>query len=575
MPYKIRKRKNEWCVVKKDDPDGDSLGCHPSPEEAKKQLAALYANEPMAQMGLTQHTEVAMAKTERSFDDVRSLLQSALVSTYGLNADGRPNHDCYVRDVYPTYFIYSEGYGPSSTYKRTYSISSDGVVTLGDPQKVVQKTVYEPVKVAATYSVATFGATTNWVIKEGKLFEAGFFPDKNFDLLPDELESAVARWQVAGGATPVDIEHIPTVLSGKLGHVQDVWVGEDGISLFGKVAIPTWLDTAMDGEELRVSATWDRTTKDLVGLALVLNPRITDAAVMAAFTTAEQGKHPATQPTQPKAGKTGGSFMGTAFDMVKSFLDSAINGGGVTREELLAALAPASNGNPAGGAIGTQPQLGAPPTTPAGALPTAGTFATQQQGAIPGVTLPVPTNGQLGIEQVVAYAQAAAQQSQANQALQQQMATLQKSYIEQMAVAFADNLIMVKHTAMPNERDAIIAAYRQNAWDDFNHPAQVTFGQGVQGTRIDALTFQYAVRTPHGFDKEFVQDGDAQGATGAGGALFNKTTTPGADKATGNGNSSTGTGNQDTPPTPDTIANLLKLTPLGNATLEAKAKKPA
>jgi hypothetical protein len=43
MPYEIRKVKNEYCVYKKTG--GESLGCHPTREEAQKQIAATHANE--------------------------------------------------------------------------------------------------------------------------------------------------------------------------------------------------------------------------------------------------------------------------------------------------------------------------------------------------------------------------------------------------------------------------------------------------------------------------------------------------------------------------------------------------
>lgn len=46
MPYKIQKRGSQWCVVRKDT--GESKGCSSSAAEAKKHLAALYANEPKA-----------------------------------------------------------------------------------------------------------------------------------------------------------------------------------------------------------------------------------------------------------------------------------------------------------------------------------------------------------------------------------------------------------------------------------------------------------------------------------------------------------------------------------------------
>lgn len=45
MPYTVRKRKDEFCVVKKDDPDGKTFGCHPTEKEAQDQIAAIEANE--------------------------------------------------------------------------------------------------------------------------------------------------------------------------------------------------------------------------------------------------------------------------------------------------------------------------------------------------------------------------------------------------------------------------------------------------------------------------------------------------------------------------------------------------
>jgi HK97 family phage prohead protease len=46
MPYEIRKQGDQFCVMKQGT--DQSMGCHPSNAEAMKQMAALYANEPMA-----------------------------------------------------------------------------------------------------------------------------------------------------------------------------------------------------------------------------------------------------------------------------------------------------------------------------------------------------------------------------------------------------------------------------------------------------------------------------------------------------------------------------------------------
>jgi phage head maturation protease len=48
MPWHIEKRDDEYCVVK--DADGSSAGCHPTEEEAKAQLRALYASENRAEL---------------------------------------------------------------------------------------------------------------------------------------------------------------------------------------------------------------------------------------------------------------------------------------------------------------------------------------------------------------------------------------------------------------------------------------------------------------------------------------------------------------------------------------------
>ena len=53
MPYHIGKKGSSGCsgypVIK--DSDGKVMGCHDTEEKAKKQLAALYANELKSRMG--------------------------------------------------------------------------------------------------------------------------------------------------------------------------------------------------------------------------------------------------------------------------------------------------------------------------------------------------------------------------------------------------------------------------------------------------------------------------------------------------------------------------------------------
>lgn len=135
----------------------------------------------------------------------------------------------------------------------------------------------EGMETPAMMTAATF--SDDMVVRVGKVFEIGDYPDKDFEFTDDDLQAAVANFE----PVPVDLEHVPTVLEGKLGTVQRIYAGDDGASLMGEVHLPAWLDRVLADGERKVSATWDRASKRLLGLALVRNPRVSDAALMAAF----------------------------------------------------------------------------------------------------------------------------------------------------------------------------------------------------------------------------------------------------------------------------------------------------
>jgi hypothetical protein len=121
------------------------------------------------------------------------------------------------------------------------------------------------------------------VLREGKLFECGVFADKQFEMTPEEMWLAVDRFN---NPVPIGLEHIPNVLDGKLGEVREVRQSDDGQVLFGTVALPRWLDDLLAHGERRLSCEWDRATKTLRKLDIVLNPRVSDAALMASFAAA-------------------------------------------------------------------------------------------------------------------------------------------------------------------------------------------------------------------------------------------------------------------------------------------------
>jgi hypothetical protein len=137
----------------------------------------------------------------------------------------------------------------------------------------------EAMTMQTIFSLGTGTYAGDSVVREGKIFEAGNYPDKNFEMTPDELRRAAAAFQ----PVPLDLEHTPTVLDGKLGTLEAVRVSADGRTLFGTVRLPRWLDDLLKDGERKVSCTWTAATKRLQKLALVMNPRVSDAALMTCF----------------------------------------------------------------------------------------------------------------------------------------------------------------------------------------------------------------------------------------------------------------------------------------------------
>jgi len=327
---------------------------------------------------------------------------------------------------------------------------------------------------AFTADLAPFGETGGYVLRRGKLFEAGDYPDKSYSMTPEEIMAAVADFQ----PVPLDLEHTPTVLDGKLGELRAVELGDDGWSLYGTVALPPWLDEQLGGE-CKVSCTWNRDTKHLQKLALVQNPRISDAAIMAAFVakrhsasdakdiqqihdlTVQQG---ATCATDDDAGTAGATAKGASMSEQKPS----------RMDRLMKWLS--GDGDEATIAFVEEPKQ----------------VAKQEQPQ------PDPETVRLKAE----------------------MAALKAERTQEKAVAFAESEIRAGR-AYPAERAAIIAQYVQCATDDAAHGGTVTFADGqTTGTRVEALAALFAARVPHSLTGEQVRVGskDAQ-------ALANQQTT--------------------------------------------------
>lgn len=123
-----------------------------------------------------------------------------------------------------------------------------------------------------------------FVLRTGKIFQTGDYKDKNFALSADEMEEAANNFEAA---RPMNFEHAASPLDGYIGSIQRVW--HDGINLFADTHINKHIDAIYQENNLeyKVSAEWSRDAKKLIGLALVRNPRIADAALMSAFSAIE------------------------------------------------------------------------------------------------------------------------------------------------------------------------------------------------------------------------------------------------------------------------------------------------
>lgn len=69
MPYTVVKRDGEYCVVKRDDPDGKTFGCHPTAEKAGAQIGAIEHSE--ARKSVVDMLKELVAKFAPAPDDAR------------------------------------------------------------------------------------------------------------------------------------------------------------------------------------------------------------------------------------------------------------------------------------------------------------------------------------------------------------------------------------------------------------------------------------------------------------------------------------------------------------------------
>jgi len=395
------------------------------------------------------------------------------------------------------------------------------------------------------------------VRRSGLLFRSGNYEDKSYSMTPDELRAAVAAFR----PVPVDLEHTPTVLSNKLGRVESVELSADGNSLLGTVALPEWLDGLIEDGQRKVSCTWDRATKTLSGLALVLNPRIDEAAIFASFSAAQAG--------------TAGTVTTPPADFAAARHDTQEGQGALQVAHDLAAqhgaVCDKANARAAGpyGMFAAAHEVKALQLIHDHAVKHGAQCSPLPMQAAMGAAEEEPMHDErkfmdhlkaffLGedkqppatVAEVVAVRPVTpapkVEDSAAFQAAQAEIAQLRTEKLAREAASFADGLVR-ESKLLPAQRDALVAAYLQSAKAD-----AATFAAGDRTPTLDTLKALYTAAPAHSFTQELT---DSDGAV----VFANREKTPGG-------------ADEGAPMTPARRRELLSLIPEGRAILDTRDK---
>lgn len=397
----------------------------------------------------------------------------------------------YVCDMFDDEVVY-EDYKTGRKYRRSYTIGKDSDVTFGEASPVIESTQYVDAAFSGVPIDFSASVETSPGVRTGKIFEVGAWPEKNFALTPEEMAQAIEEFE----PVPIDLEHKRTVFDGAssgagIGRLSEIWAADSGRTLMGRVEFTDWAAKALHGVKLPVSCAWQYvktasgdTAKKITKLSLTVDPAITDAELVAAFSAEPieriaavhklfSGEHahdinpaptgaptegkPMTVATEPGAATKPESFAAKLFSLFKS----------ATPEEL------AEVGAPMGAAFaGASAAAPAPAAAPASAA-------------------------------VVA-------ESKAEADLKARIVALEAEARTEKAVNFTRSLIE-RGVILPAQAPALAGLYEQALKDD-GDGTTVTFGKDKVGTRVQSIEAMFAEAPNHGLTKEHAETIKSGGA---------------------------------------------------------------
>lgn len=355
---------------------------------------------------------------------------------------------------------------------------------------------------------AVFSADDNLVYRSGMIFRAGEYPEADYTMDADEIESAAAAFD---GPVPIDLGHGTKShhpLEGKFGQV--VHVEARGHDLYATTALPRWLNDAIGQAKIKVSASFDRATKTLRGLALVTDPIVPEAALFGAyadFAAKHQTSHGlrALQDVHDACVR-GGAVCKRPADMASAGEHNALQGAHdlvADRGARCEGIAPGTLyplfGKPTDGLEATHPRESARKenadmslldkilmrglqdlATDDGDAEDADVAAPKPRRAAPVADLGATAD----LSRELAEQRARADRAEAAKL------TLEVKTIGESAANFAEKIIG-DGRAVPNQRDHIKRAHAQAAIDDLHH-GRVNLGEGQTTTRVDLLEATFA-----------------------------------------------------------------------------------
>jgi hypothetical protein len=368
-------------------------------------------------------------------------------------------------------------------------------------------------KMAAEFAVETSARRVDGdyaIYPNALLFEAGSYPDKSFEMSPEELWAAVEQFRPVGG----NIEHTD-FLAGRACEVRSIRLDEaDPFTLRGEVAVPVWLDENISDRERRLSCEWDRATKTLSGIGLVVNPRVETASLMSAYADFAAKRHDtphgqmALQMLHDQAARSGAVCSQSNAKMASRHENAAIQAvhdTAVSHGAKCAAM-------PSGADGPVYPMFGAGSTATATPAPkkegkrmgnferfmawlaadNAAAEAVTEGAAVAGAAAMAGGSQAQPAPAAAAADPEAARMASDLAAMRAENQRLRMAAVTRDAEIFADEQIR-DGRAMPSERAAIVDAFTQASIDDGVIGA-VTFADGRKTSRIEIVKRQYADR---------------------------------------------------------------------------------